>query len=80
MLPLQARVDLGVMAIKKYSAFPKAQHYWNLTIRLFSVISRTLIGGVILFSLQYVTHRFKTIFIKNMSNIKKLPIQHRNGH
>ena len=25
--------------------FPKLQHYWNLTIRLFSVISRTLIGG-----------------------------------
>ena len=24
---------------------PKLQHYWNLTIRLFSVISRTLIGG-----------------------------------
>ena len=29
---------------------PKLQHYWNLTIRLFSVISRTLIeeGGVLL--------------------------------
>ena len=25
---------------------PKLQHYWNLTIRLFSVISRTLVGGV----------------------------------
>ena len=25
MLPLQARVDLGVMAMKGYSAFPKAQ-------------------------------------------------------
>ena len=24
---------------------PKLQHYWNLTIRLFSVISRILIGG-----------------------------------
>ena len=24
---------------------PKLQHYWNLTIRLFSVISRTLMGG-----------------------------------
>ena len=24
---------------------PKLQHYWNLTIRLFSVISRTLVGG-----------------------------------
>ena len=25
--------------------FPKLQHYWNLTIRLFSVISRTLVRG-----------------------------------
>ena len=25
--------------------FPKLQHYWSLTIRLFSVISRILIGG-----------------------------------
>ena len=25
---------------------PKLQHYWNLTIRLFSVISRTLVGEV----------------------------------
>ena len=24
---------------------PKLQYYWNLTIRLFSVISRTLVGG-----------------------------------
>ena len=31
-LPLQARVDLGVMTLK-------LQHYWNLTIRLFIVIS-----------------------------------------
>ena len=33
MLPLQARVDLGAMAMKGYSAFPKAlallePHYW----------------------------------------------------
>ena len=27
---------------------PKVQHYWNLTIRLFSIISRTLEGGVLL--------------------------------
>ena len=33
------------MAIKGYSAFPKIQNYWNLTIRLFSVIYRTLVGG-----------------------------------
>ena len=42
MLLLWARVDLRVMAMKGYSAFPKLQHCWNLTIRLFRV--RTLVG------------------------------------
>ena len=46
-LPLRARVDLGAMAMKGYSTFPKLQHSWNLTIRLFSVISRTLVRGVL---------------------------------
>ena len=36
-LPLWARVDLGAMA--------KLQDYWNLTIRLFSVISKSLAVG-----------------------------------
>ena len=40
---------LGVMAMKGTPHSPKLQHYWNLTIRLFSVISRTLVGGVLLF-------------------------------
>ena len=44
-LPLWTRVDPRTMAIKGYSASPKLQHYWRLTIRLFSVISRTPIGG-----------------------------------
>ena len=44
MLPLQARVDPGAMAIKGYSTFPKLRHYWTLTMILFSVISRTLVG------------------------------------
>ena len=48
MLPLQARVDLGVMAMKGYSTFPKAPALLDLTIRLFSVISRTLVGGGVL--------------------------------
>ena len=30
---------------KGYSAFAKLQHYWNLTIRLLSVIIRTLVAG-----------------------------------
>ena len=45
MLPLRAKVDLEAMAVKGYSVSPKLQHYWNLSIRLFSVISRTLVGG-----------------------------------
>ena len=39
MLPLRARVDLGAIAS------PKAMHYGNLTIRLFSVISGHSLGG-----------------------------------
>ena len=27
---------------------PKLQHYWNVTIKLFSVIFRTLVGGGVL--------------------------------
>ena len=44
-LPRWARVDLGAMAMKGCFHSPKPRHYWNLTIRLFSVIPRTLIGG-----------------------------------
>ena len=47
-LPLRARMDMGAIVIKRYSAFPKLQHYWSLTIRLFSVLSRTLVAGVLL--------------------------------
>ena len=32
--------------MKGYSAFPKIQHYWNLTIKLFSVIPGHSLGGV----------------------------------
>ena len=45
MLPFWATVDLGAMAMKGFSEFPKLLYHWNLTIRLFSVICRTLIGG-----------------------------------
>ena len=35
------------MVMKGHSSFPisKLQHHWNLTTRLFSVISSTLVGG-----------------------------------
>ena len=43
-LPLQARVDMGVMAMKGYSTFPKAPALLGpLIIKLFSVIYKTLI-------------------------------------
>ena len=48
-LPLRARVDLGVSAMKLYSALPKAPVLLELTIRLFSVISRIFVGRVLPF-------------------------------
>ena len=45
MLPLWAGEDLGAIAIKGTPYSPKLQQCWNLTIRLFSVITRTLNGG-----------------------------------
>ena len=45
MLAHRARVNLGGMAMKGILHPPKPQHHWNFTIRLFSVICRTLIKG-----------------------------------
>ena len=42
-LPLQAKINLGAIVMNEYST--KLQHYWSLTVRLFNVISRPLIGG-----------------------------------
>ena len=39
MIPLLARVDLGAMAMKRYTAFSKAPILREPHIRLFSVIS-----------------------------------------
>ena len=47
MLPLWARVDLGAMAINRYSAFPKALVSLEDHHPIVSVISRTLVGGVL---------------------------------
>ena len=46
MLPLRARVDLGAMAMKGYSAFPKAPALLEPHHQIVIVISRTLVGGV----------------------------------
>ena len=46
MVQLRARVDLEAMAIKEYSAFPKASALLELHHQIqFSVISRILVGG-----------------------------------
>ena len=47
MLPLRDKVDLGAMAIKRHLNSPKLQYHWNLIIRFFSVVSRTLVGEVL---------------------------------
>ena len=41
--PGQSRPE--IMSMKGFSAFHKFQHNWNLTIGLFSVISRILVRG-----------------------------------
>ena len=46
MLPLRATVDLGQCHWRGTPHSPKLQHYWNLIIRLFSVISSILVGGL----------------------------------
>ena len=46
MLPVKARVDLGAIARKSTLHSLKHQHYWSLTIRLFSVISRHSLEGL----------------------------------
>ena len=35
----------GTMSVKGFLHSSNFHHYWNLTIRLFSVITRTLVGG-----------------------------------
>ena len=46
-LPLRAKGDLGEMEMKGYTASPKLQHNWSLPIRLFCVISKKFVVGVL---------------------------------
>ena len=51
LLTLQARVDQGSMAVKGYSAFPKAPALLESHRQIVCVISRTLVGeGFYLFA------------------------------
>ena len=45
MLPLWARVNLGAMAMKDYSTFPKAAALLEPQHQIFNVISSKLISG-----------------------------------
>ena len=47
-LPLRARGDLGTIAMKGYSAFPKAPALLEPLHQIVCVISRTLVGGILL--------------------------------
>ena len=47
MLPLRARVNLDAMQRRDPPHFPKLQHHWSLRIRLFIVITRILVEGVL---------------------------------
>ena len=44
MLPLRGKVDMEAMEGRDTPLFPKLRHYWNLIIRLCSIIFRTLVG------------------------------------
>ena len=53
MLPFRARVDLGAMVMKRCSTVPKKpQHHRKLTISLFSITTRPLVGVGVLTPLQ----------------------------
>ena len=60
--------------MKGYSAFPKPHHYWNLTIRLFSVLFKILVGGVLTLSSEPdgVFHTLSRL-VKGEINIHQLP-------
>ena len=46
MLPFRMGGDLWTRALKGSPHCLKIQHYWSLNIRIFTVIIRTLVGGV----------------------------------
>ena len=47
MLSLRSRVNLGAMVMKEYSTYSLKHQDWSLVIRLFSVISKKLVEGVL---------------------------------
>ena len=54
-LPLQVKVDLGVMEIKGYSTFPK-----TFPIRWFRVIPRKIVGSKVFYPSAVVDSEFST--------------------
>ena len=55
----RAKMDLGAVAMKEYSAFPKLQHYWNPTNRLFTVITRIPVW------LSYISAEMQSLYSKD---------------
>ena len=53
---------------------PKLQRYWNLTIKLFSVISRILVGGFLLFCRDAVCVFYSPSRLGNSSYFPEIPI------
>ena len=59
-LPLRARVDLKRWQWRGTPHSPKLLHCWNLTIRLFCIISRTLVWGVLPLCKKLYPHNVST--------------------
>ena len=62
MLLFRARVDLEGIAMKGYSAFPKAPVLLDLIIRLFIVIPRTLVGRGLTYSAEKQSGQWSSYF------------------
>ena len=68
LLTLRARVDLGAMAMKGSPHSLKLLHYWNLTIRFFSVITWTLVKWQSVYSIALADWAV-------MNNVSRHPAQ-----
>ena len=50
------QIESGSGEKKKYPTFPKLQHYWSLTFRLFSVITENALGAFYTFVKKHPTY------------------------
>ena len=73
-LPFRARVGLVAMEMKGCSAFPRSRHHWNLTIRLFRVLSWTL--GFLGVGRSYPSPEGNSVYSKAPADWAKREISH----